>query len=156
MMQQQTQPVAPTSAHNAYSYASHNVTKTRQVVMIYDGLISMVLQARKAIEEESPEDRFNALQRACMVVLGLQAALDYERGGEISRMLDDFYFGIDSRLMRLNREPNLKALDGIVKEVRMMREAWVEVDQQSSAAGSESDQPATPSAEKISSICVSA
>lgn len=154
MLQQQAS-VAASNAHVAYNQASYNVSRTRAVVMAYDGILSLVAKARQAIEEENPEARFNALQKACTVILGLQAALDHERGGQIAKLMDDFYFGIDTRLMRLNREPNLANLDRIANEIRTMRDAWADVDAQMSAAG-ETESTATPDAETIKSISVSA
>lgn len=159
MMQPQNQPQTAQTAvtAGAYSYASFNVTKTRQLVMVYDGLISSILQARKAIEEDNPEGRFNHLQKACTIVIGLQAALDHERGKEISEMLDNFYFSVDARLMRLNRNPNLGELDRVLAEVRTMRDAWVEVDAAATAAGQDGDiNKFSPSAETLNNICVSA
>lgn len=153
-MQQQQQY---DSVKNAYSYASYNVSKTRQVIMVYDGIISAAQQARQAIEEGAHQVRFNALQKACTLLLGLQAALDYEQGGEISRMLDNFYFSIDVRLQRLNREPDAAQADRILKELRLMRDAWAEVDAKAAAQGEEGDiNKFAPTAEKINSVSVSA
>lgn len=157
MMQQQSQPAPNAASASAYSYASFNVTKTRQLVMVYDGLISAILQARMAIEEEKPEARFNHLQKACTIVIGLQAALDHERGKEISEMLDNFYFSVDARLMRLNRSPSLPEIDRVLAEVRTMRDAWVDVDAKAAAAGQDGDLTKfAPSAETLNNICVSA
>lgn len=145
------------SVKNAYSYAAYNVSKTRQVVMVYDGIISAVQQARKSIEEQAHEARFNALQKACTLILGLQASLDHEQGGEITKMLDNFYFSMDMRIQRLNREPSTEQIDRILKEFRLMRDAWAEVDANATANGEEGDAAKfTPSAEKINSISVSA
>lgn len=157
MQQQNQQPAQNAISAGAYSYASLNVTKTRQLVMVYEGLIASILQARKAIEEENPEARFNHLQKACTIVISLQAALDHERAKQISEMLDNFYFSVDARLMRLNRSPNVAELDRVLAEVRTMRDAWVEVDAAAAAAGQDGDLTKfAPSEETLNNICVSA
>jgi flagellar protein FliS len=157
MLQQQTSP-QPKNAHVAYKHASHNMTKTRQVVLAYDGIISMVLRARQAIQENDPETRFNSIQRACMVILSLQTALDHKNGGEIAKMLDSFYFSIDLRLMRQHTEQDIGKLDQLIGEIRQMRDAWVDVDAQMTNAKAQGTElpPAAPSAETISSISVNA
>jgi flagellar protein FliS len=112
----------------------------------------------QAIQEDDPEARFNAIQRACLILLSLQSSLDHNNGGEIAKMLDSFYFSMDVRLMRQNREPNIELLDRVTKEIRMMRDAWADVDAQMTAAGKpDADSTeAAPSIETISSISVSA
>lgn len=146
------------NAHLAYYYASTNISKTKQVVMAYDGILKQAAIARQAIEADDPETRFNAIQRACLILLSLQSSLDHNNGGEIAKMLDGFYFSMDVRLMRQNREPNIELLDRVMKEIRLMRDAWADVDAQMTAAGKpDADSTeAAPSIETISSISVSA
>ena len=158
MLQHQAASHSPNNAHLAYNYASTNITKTRQVVLAYDGILSMVMRARQAIQENQPEARFVALQKACTVILSLQTSIDHERGGEISKLLDNFYFSVDMRLVRQNMEPDIEKLDRILAEIRMMRDAWADVDAQMVAAGiKDADSTAAaPSVETISSISVSA
>lgn len=159
MLQQQQGSKSQDNGHLAYKHAATNITKIRQVVMAYDGILSMTLRTRQAIQENDPETRFNSIQRASMVIMSLQNALDHKNGGEIATLLDNFYFSIDLRLMRQHTEQDIEKLDRIIAEIRMMREAWVDVDGQMVAAktsGSAEIIPATPSAEKINSISVNA
>ena len=159
MLQQQQSSKPQNNAHLAYKHASTNITKIRQVVMAYDGILSMVLRARQAIQENKPEERFNAIQRASVVIMSLQTALDHENGGEIAKLLDNFYFSIDLRLMRQHTEQDIPKLDQIIQEIRMMREAWMDVDNQVVAAkskGTPEIAPTAPTAEKINSISVNA
>lgn len=158
MQQQHTATHTHNNAHLAYYYGSTNISKTKQLVMAYDGMLKHIATARQAIESEDPETRFNALQRTSMIIMSLQTALDHASGGEIANLLDNFYFSIDVRLMRQNREPNIDLLDRIANEVRMMRDAWADVDAQMTAAGNpDADTTeAAPSIETITSISVSA
>ena len=74
------------NALSAYQAASNMTTSLGAVVMLYDGMIKEVGKAKSAIEEGRIEDRFNATQKACQILLGLQSHLDFERGGDISLM----------------------------------------------------------------------
>ena len=80
------------------------------------------------MEEKRFEDRLNLLTKAGNVISGLHASLDYEKGGEISQMLSSYYFAIDIRMMNLNRTNSVTECDGIVEEVKMMRDAWDKID----------------------------
>ncbi len=142
----------------AYTNAAANVSKTRQVVMLYDGLIRMVQQVKTAMENNEIEKRYNLLQQACNVILGLQASLDFERGGEIAQLMDKYYSSIDARLISLHRRQDIAVADQVVKELKMMRDAWVEVDRQASSGEFEEKKEMmelTPSAAKIESISCS-
>jgi flagellar protein FliS len=110
-----------------YRTARETVQKTRQVVLLYDAVIRFLQQARQAIENKEYEARFNLLNKSSVILIGLQGSLDFENGGEISKILSDFYSAIDLRIQALNRTNDLAALDQIVTEIKMMRDAWDEV-----------------------------
>ena len=82
------------NALSAYQAASKMTTSLGAVVLLYDGMIKEVGKAKAAIEEGRIEDRFNATQKACKILLGLQSHLDFEKGGDVSLMLDQFYHTI--------------------------------------------------------------
>jgi flagellar biosynthetic protein FliS len=72
--------------YQAYAAATQTVAGTRQVVMLYDGAIRFVQQAKEAIRERRIEDRYNLLMKASGIVSGLQNCLDFERGGKIAKI----------------------------------------------------------------------
>lgn len=132
--------------YQAYAAATQTVAKTRQIVLLYDGLIRFVLQAKIAIEEKRIEDRFNLLLKASDVISGLQSCLDFERGGDIARVLYNFYSSIDSRIFSIHRTNSIETCDEVVAELRQMRDAWHEIDRQMSAGEQgAAAEPATPS-----------
>lgn len=69
----------------------HTVAKTRQVVMLYDGAIRYMQQAKQAINNKEIEERYKLLVRVSEILMGLQSALDFEQGGDVARILYDFY-----------------------------------------------------------------
>lgn len=115
---------------SSYKMASETVQKTRQLVMLYDAMIRFLKQGRLAMEESRFEDRLNLLQKASNIVIGLHSALDFEKGGEISEILNDFYSAIDLRIMSLNRSNSTSECDQIIREVKMMRDSWDKIDQE--------------------------
>lgn len=117
-----------TDQYNAYHMATQTVSKTRQVVMLYDGAIRFIQQARLAIEETRIEDRFNLLNKASEVLLGLQGSLDFDNGGEVAPLLFDYYSSLDTRILYVQRSNDLKVLDSVIAELKEMRGAWGNVD----------------------------
>ncbi len=116
--------------YKAYNVASATVPKTRQVVMLYDGAIRFMQQAKLAIDEKRIEDRFNLLNKVSEVLLGLQGSLDYTHGGEIAPLLYDYYSSLDSRIIYVQRTNDMKILDSVIAELKTMRGAWGEIDEQ--------------------------
>lgn len=114
--------------YKAYSQASHTVPKTRQVVMLYDGMIRNLKQAMEAMRENRIEDRYHKLVRVSEILLGLQMSLDFDQGQEAAQVLYDFYSYTDTRIMQLHRTNDLSACQQIIDDIREMRDIWNRID----------------------------
>lgn len=114
--------------YQAYAAATQTVAGTRQVVMLYDGIIRYLQQAKEAMQDRRIEERYHLLTRASAIVFGLQNALDFEKGGDIATVLHDFYSSIDMRILTLHRSNSIELCDALIAELRQMREAWQEID----------------------------
>tara|TARA_B100001123_G_scaffold430776_1_gene551296 strand:+ start:2451 stop:2846 length:396 start_codon:yes stop_codon:yes gene_type:complete len=112
----------------AYSTATQTVAKTRQVVMLYDGIIRNLRQAVEAIEAKDYETRYNRLHKASEITIGLQMSLDFDSGGKTAQTLYDFYAYVDATLMRLQRTNNVEECQALIEEVKKMRDVWDEID----------------------------
>ncbi len=118
------------NATSAYTAASQMVTSLQAVVMLYDGVIKAVRQARSAIEAGRIEERFHATQKASKIVLGLQSALDFERGGDVAPMLDEFYTRVFSRLQQINFSNSIHLCDDLIAALTDVRDSWRQVSRQ--------------------------
>lgn len=139
-----------TGHYRAYNRANHTVSKTRQVVMLYDGMIRFLQQAGEGIEQKDYEVRYQKLMRASDVVIGLQACLDFEAGGESARVLHDFYTMIDRRIFALHRTNSVEECRAIVADLKTMRDVWSQIDRGDAAdATSEAAKFAGPEADPV-------
>ena len=111
----------------AYQAASKMTTSLGAVVLLYDGMIKEVGKAKTAIEEGRIEDRFNATQKACKILLGLQSHLDFEKGGDISLMLDQFYHTIFRDLQQVNMNNSAEACDQVIAALSEVRTSWAQL-----------------------------
>lgn len=128
--------------YQAYKSATHTVAKTQQVVMLYDGAIRYIRQAREAIEAKRIEDRYNLLMKAADIISGLQGALDFERGGNIAVVLYNYYSSISSRLFAIHHSNNVKDCDAVIEDLKQMRAIWQQID----SGDTEENQPSPPPA----------
>lgn len=114
--------------YHAYAVATQTVARTQQIVMLYDGVIRFVKQAKDAIREKRIEDRYKILTKASEVLMGLQGCLDFEKGGEIAKVLYGFYSMVDSRIFAVHRTNSLETCDEIIADLKKMRDVWAEID----------------------------
>lgn len=97
------------------------------IMMLFDGLIESLSLARGHIQHGSIESKSRALQRASRIVLGLQNALDHERGGELARNLADLYTYVVRRIIDINAYNDLQALEEVSSMMTEIRNAWQQV-----------------------------
>lgn len=132
--------------YQAYAVATQTVAKTKQIVMLYDGAIRFVQQAKEAIREKRIEDRYNLLLKASDIIVGLQSCLDFENGGEIAKILYNFYSSIDNRMFTIHRTNSMDACDEIIADLKQMRDVWHSIDESEAGANANSNTaaPASP------------
>jgi flagellar secretion chaperone FliS len=97
------------------------------VVMLYDGAIRFVLEAREAIGRKDVRARTAAVSKAINIVAELQNTLNVKEGGDIARELDRLYTYINLRLLDVTRKGDSGALDEIHKLLCTLREGWSQI-----------------------------
>jgi flagellar protein FliS len=139
--------MAPNPAqYSAYRRATHTVGKTRQVVMLYDGVISALQQARDAMAERRIEDRYNLLTKATQILMGLQSSLDFASGHDVAAILYDFYSRALFTINTLQRDNDMAKCGELIEEIKSMRIMWDEIDREESASASPAAAPPQESA----------
>lgn len=94
------------------------------IQMLFDGLLESMVAARGHIQHNSIQDKSKAIARASRIVLGLQGALDFERGGDLASNLNELYSYVTRRLFHVNAHNDLEALDEVYGLMREIRDAW--------------------------------
>lgn len=138
--------------YQAYAAATQTVARTKQIVMLYDGIIRFVHQAKEAIQENRIEDRYNHLTKASEVIMGLQACLDFENGGNIAKVLYQFYSAIDSQIFLIHRNNSIEGCDNIIAEMKKMRDVWQEIDESGATPSNPNPSPAKDEATSPASV----
>lgn len=114
-------------AINAYAQASETVAPAQQIVLLYEGAIRRIREARSAIEGRRISERCVAVQKATAIVEGLQSCLDHERGGQIAQNLDRIYTHLVFRLQRINLTNDPAICDEVIARLDELRSAWAEL-----------------------------
>lgn len=111
--------------------AIHGASPVQLVVMLYDGALKFLSQAREAMTNRDIYEQNQSLQKAQKIVSELTACLDMERGGEVARNLFGLYSFVYNELVKANIEDDLAALERAHKVLDELRQSWLEIQQQS-------------------------
>jgi flagellar protein FliS len=118
------------SSHAARSYQRTQVesrTPIELVVLLYDGALRFLDNARNAIERHDITARREAVSRALAIVSELQSTLDLERGGDVAKSLDGLYAHITFQLMEASRRRDVGPIDHCTRLVTTLRDAWADI-----------------------------
>jgi flagellar protein FliS len=95
--------------------------------MMFDALIDSLNLAQAHIERKEQQGKWDSISRASRIVLGLQSALDHEKGGELAANLNELYGYVSRRLIHANANNDV----AIIAEVRGLmveiRDAWAQI-----------------------------
>jgi flagellar protein FliS len=98
------------------------------VVMLYDGAIRFVGDAKEAADRNDIAARTRAVSRALAIVTELQNTLRLEEGGDVARELDRLYSYMTARLLDSNVKRDRKALDEVHRLLSTVRDGWAQVE----------------------------
>jgi flagellar protein FliS len=116
------------------SYGSDNLASQASVAnnvaliqMLFDGLVDSVSQAQGHLTHGKIQEKGKAIARASRIVVGLQGALDFNRGGELAQNLNDLYNYVTRRLIFANAHNDMEALKEVQHLMSEIRSAWAQL-----------------------------
>jgi flagellar protein FliS len=128
-------PALATQASNAYRQTeAQSRTPLELVVMLYDGALRFLTQARGAIEQNNIPARREAISRTLAIMSELQSTLDIDKGGAIAESLDRLYQYIAGLLIDASFKKDTRPVDEAVRLLTMLRDAWADIARQALAA----------------------
>lgn len=111
------------------------------VLMLYDGVLKALSQARHAFEE-MPDDprRIEAINtqllKAQAIITELQGGLNLESGGEFATTMHRLYDYHNHRLLQANMRKDVTPVIEVERLVRELRDAWAQMLAQQADNGS--------------------
>lgn len=114
----------------AQAYATTQIStasSVQVVVLLYDGAISSMKLAQEGMVALNFHDKSRFLDRALRVVGELSASLNMEVGGAVAKDLQRLYEYIQFELTQANLKNEPGRLEGPIKCMGVIREAWQEL-----------------------------
>ena len=126
-------------------------TKEQLLLMLYDGAIHYIKRAKMKMQETANEEtlteKTNLILKAQDIILELMAALDMDRGGDVSKSLFKLYEYMNWRLNTANIRRDVAGLAEVVTLLSDLRQTWDEAipraQRETGAAGTPPDPPAS-------------
>jgi flagellar protein FliS len=97
------------------------------VVMLYDGALRFMGDARSAIERHDLASKRTSMSRALAVLGELQSTLNMEQGGQVSLQLDALYTYVHGRMLEATMRNDVAALDECMRLLGTLRSGWAEI-----------------------------
>ena len=94
------------------------------IQMLFDGLIASLSDAEGHFERKDIKGKNESIGKANKIIVGLQSALDFEKGKELAQNLSELYDYCIRRLLKANIRNDV---EGIVEVKGLMKEisdAW--------------------------------
>lgn len=138
----------PRNALIQYKKTSINTrSRGRVLLMLYDGAIRFLEQAKVAIDQKRPDLRGERISRAHAIISELNLTLDHEVAPELCANLERLYLYMLNQITEANRTNDTEKIELVIELLDDLRGAWREAVQSSEGgAAAGTPQPAAPAA----------
>ena len=94
------------------------------IQMLFNGLMDALADAEGHISRNDIAGKNQSISRATKIIIGLKGSLDFEKGGELARNLDDLYDYATRRLLKANIRNDIEAVQEIKGLLGEINGAW--------------------------------
>ena len=115
-------------AAHAYRQTQVNTaTPGHLVVMLYDGAITFLEQAKERIQARDYAKKGILISQALDIIAELDGSLNVEKGGEIAQNLHKLYIYCNTRLLQANLKMDTTLVDEVIGILDSFRSAFAEI-----------------------------
>jgi len=140
-----------TKAWRSYrQVATQTASPGQLVLLLYDGIIRFLEQARQGFAKDDPKEFNEAInnnvQRAQAIVNEMNQSLNMSDGGAFAARMRSLYDYFDRRLHESNMTKTEPGINEVLKHVTVLRDSWAEMLQKGLDRPASSGEPGGPSA----------
>ena len=110
-----------------YAYKNAQVStvnKSKLVIMMYEGAIRFVNQAKTHMAANNVRGTGESISRAQSVINELASVLNHKQGGEVATGLASLYMEINRSLTEANMKQTVAPLDHALEMLSTVKDAW--------------------------------
>ena len=106
----------------------HGASPHRLIALLFDACHENLAVAKGAIDRKEVKQKADAIKKAMEIIVRLQAALDFEKGGQIATKLDDPYTFCTNRLALANAINDATMIDEVYRVIAEIKAGWSQID----------------------------
>jgi len=99
----------------------------RLVLICYEGAIESLKIGKQKVIEKDYEEKGRALTKAQDIINELLCSLDFEKGGAIARNLDSLYNYMLRRILHVEINKDISAIEEVIGMLNELKSAWEEI-----------------------------
>ncbi|MEO2082773.1 MAG: flagellar export chaperone FliS [Desulfurobacteriaceae bacterium] len=103
-----------------------DLSKEELLVEAYERILEKLRMAVIAMEEEDIKAKADLLSKVTDALVVMKASLDFEKGGEIARNLNDIYEFCISELLKANAHNDINAVKNVISVLLPIYEGFKE------------------------------
>ncbi|OBQ56241.1 flagellar export chaperone FliS [Halodesulfovibrio spirochaetisodalis] len=116
-----------TAANAYFSTQVSTMSQGQLLIMLYEGCIKFLNQAKTSIEENDVAKKGMLITRAMDIINELDGSLNMQAGGEIAQNLHDLYYFCNTRLLKANLLMDPALIDEVIKIIDGVREGYAHI-----------------------------
>lgn len=98
------------------------------IALLFDACLESLATTKGAMTRGDVKAKADAIKKAIDIVVRLQAALDFDKGGSIAVRLDDLYTFCTNRLALANVMNDVAMIDEVYKVVAQLKQGWSQIE----------------------------
>ena len=103
------------------------VDKGRLIVLLYDGAIKFIHQAKECASTGDIEGKCNNINRSLDIISELNNSLNMSEGGDVAANLRRLYLFMSEHLIKGKIKKENQYLDDVLRMLNTLNEAWNQV-----------------------------
>jgi len=113
--------------------AVNSASPLQLVLLLYDGAIGSLATAKGQMQDMKFAEKGRLISKAIGIIEGLRSVLDFDKGGEISKNLNDLYEYMKHRLTMANLKNDPEGPAEVIRLLNDLRTAWAKLDERERA-----------------------
>ncbi|MBT9614034.1 MAG: flagellar export chaperone FliS [Burkholderiales bacterium] len=113
--------------------AVNSASPLQLILLLYDGAIGSLATAKGHMQDMKFAEKGRLISKAIGIIEGLRSVLDFDKGGEISKNLNDLYEYMKHRLTIANLKNDPEGPAEVMRLLNDLRTAWAKLDERERA-----------------------
>jgi flagellar protein FliS len=97
------------------------------VEILFDACQEKLAEAKGAMQRGDVKSKAEAIKKAVDIIVGLQASLNFDKGGAIAVQLDDLYTFCTNRLALANALNDSGKIDEVYRVIAEIKLGWMQI-----------------------------